>query len=78
MTEAATTPKLLSPAELVIARLSVREISFELRLTPSAIYLWRDRPPGNVPSSHHKKLLALAERLNVPLSADELINGGVE
>jgi hypothetical protein len=78
--------KKLTPAELVIRRFGgVRPLARELDKSPSTISLWRSRHSGKIPNRSetlgdpkgtHIRLLELAKKRDIPLTADELINGG--
>lgn len=71
----------MTPAELVIARFGgTRELARQLEVSPSTVQRWKmphDKGglSGRVPSARMSDLLALARRLGVPLTADELILG---
>lgn len=76
----------LTPAELVIKRFGgVRPLARELAKSPSTISLWKSRHGGRIPNRSvnygdpkgtHIQLLELAKKQAIPLTADELINGG--
>lgn len=77
--------KKLTPAELVIARFGgVRPLAREIDRNPSTISLWKSRHQGRIPNRSengdpkgtHIRLLELAKKRSIPLTADELINGG--
>ncbi len=77
--------KKLTPADLVIARFGgVRPLARELHMSPSTISLWRSRHGGKIPNTSangdpkgtHLRLLDLAKKRRVELTADELIYGG--
>ncbi len=77
--------KLLPPADLVISKFGgVRPLARLLGKSPSTISLWRTRHQGKIPNRSengdprgtHVRLLEIAKRERVALSADELINGG--
>jgi hypothetical protein len=72
--------KHLTPAELVIARLTAREIALHLRITPSGVYRWTyDKPNGRggfIPSRYHQDLMVLAKDLGRELTFEELSIGG--
>jgi hypothetical protein len=77
--------KKLTPADLVIRRFGgVRPLARELGKNPSTVSLWTSRHQGKIPNRSangdpkgtHVRLLELAKRKSIPLTADELINGG--
>lgn len=77
--------KKLTPADLVIKRFGgVRPLARELNKNPSTISLWCSRHQGKIPNRSangdpkgtHIKLLELAKKRSIPLTPDELINGG--
>lgn len=75
-------PRKLTPANLVVARFGVgiRGLGRLLEQDPSSISKWIVRE-GKIPNSSrkgdtHKRLLELARKRKIPLTADELINGG--
>jgi len=77
--------KKLTPADLVIARFGgVRPLARNIGKNPSTISLWRTRHSGKIPNRSEKgdpkgthiRLLELAKKNKIQLTADELINGG--
>lgn len=74
--------KLLTPAELVVARfnIGIRPLAKLLEQDPSSICKWIARG-GHIPNSQrngdtHKRLLSIAKERGAKLTAEELIHGG--
>ncbi len=64
---------ILPPADYVRALLGPRRIAEACGLFSSTPYKWVAR----VPSEHHRAILAYAKRIGAPLTAENLIHGGL-
>ncbi len=65
-------PDTLPPADYVRALLGPRRIAEVCGLFWTVPYKWE----GLIPSRHHAAILAYAQRIGAPLTADHLIYGG--
>lgn len=71
----------MTPAEWVIAQFGgVRATARAIALTPSAVSKWqtyvnKNGEVGGVPRSSHVKILKLAVKLNLDVTAEDLIHG---
>lgn len=78
-------PKKLTPAELVIERGGgIRPLARLIDVSPCVVLRWRERGE-HVPNKirgksayrdRHQQLLAVFKKKGIPLTAEELINGG--
>lgn len=60
-----------NPAQFVIDLFGgMRPLARHLALDPAAILYWRDK--GRIPRWHHDRILAVAKRLRISLSREQL------
>lgn len=71
----------MTPADWVIQNLGgVRATARAIGLTPSAVSKWqtyvnKNGEVGGVPRSSHAKILKLANKLNLDVTAEDLVHG---
>lgn len=63
----------LKPALLVIELFGIRPLATDLDCSPTTVLRWRKG--GEVPGKWHKKLLELAKKREIALTAEELVYG---
>jgi hypothetical protein len=65
-----------TPADLVIDLFDgIRPLARLLQKNPSTIWAWQQKRKGLIPSKHHRRLLKLARKHGVTLSATDLVMG---
>lgn len=62
-----------TPAARAMRLLSAKRIAHACDLTTNAVWKWETTGGGRIPSRHQPAVLALAEELGAPLSAEDVI-----